>query len=521
MRCKNQSLFIAFILSLLLPAPGSADTLFVPSQYSTIQEAIDAAGSGDLVLVDAGTYMENIDFKGKWIIVQSSAGAGTTIIDGSQKGPVVKFSTGPGEDAVLDGFTLTNGAGFYHTGASRGGAVYSEGYVTATITNCIITENSANNGGGVYMFLASLDITNNIITNNDSDRGGGIYIENSEEAYIAGNLIHFNTALGGYYTGAGIYCGPNSNPTIIDNDISFNTADDGGGICCCYAQSAPIITNNTFNENYAINRGGTIYCHADAVPTIINNTSYKNYGDRCGGIYDHSGAILIINNILWNNTSSHYHAEYQGIGTLHYCDVKAGTGEAWFGIGCIDADPCLKSPLTGDFHLTEDSPCINAGDNLAPGLPETDFDGDPRIMNGRVDMGADEILIPLMADATEISAATGGSVNFALEAGLDHALRNYLMLGTTSGTSPGFVLPGGMKTLPINWDVFTDVVLLLLNTPVFMNFMGTLDANGMGNGQLNTGPLPPQAIGLLMDYAYALNSPWDFASNPVSIEIIQ
>jgi predicted outer membrane repeat protein len=366
MRCKNQSLFIAFILSLLLPAPGSADTLFVPSQYSTIQEAIDAAGSGDLVLVDAGTYMENIDFKGKWIIVQSSAGAGTTIIDGSQKG-------------------------FYHTGASRGGAVYSEGYVTATITNCIITENSANNGGGVYMFLASLDITNNIITNNDSDRGGGIYIENSEEAYIAGNLIHFNTALGGYYTGAGIYCGPNSNPTIIDNDISFNTAEDGGGICCCYAQSAPIITNNTFNENYAINRGGTIYCHADAVPTIINNTSYKNYGDRCGGIYDHSGAILIINNILWNNTSSHYHAEYQGIGTLHYCDVKAGTGEAWFGIGCIDADPCLKSPLTGDFHLTEDSPCINAGDNLAPGLPETDFDGDPRIMNGRVDMGADEI----------------------------------------------------------------------------------------------------------------------------------
>jgi hypothetical protein len=44
-----------------------------------------------------------------------------------------------------------------------------------------------------------------------------------------------------------------------------------------------------------------------------------------------------------------------------------------------------------DFHLLQESPCINAGDpNFVPEPNETDIDGEPRVMLGRVDMGADE-----------------------------------------------------------------------------------------------------------------------------------
>jgi hypothetical protein len=88
-----------------------------------------------------------------------------------------------------------------------------------------------------------------------------------------------------------------------------------------------------------------------------------------------------------------------------------------------------------------------------------------------------------------------------------------------SGTDPGTPLPGGITTLPLNWDVFTDFVIALINTPVFLNFLGTLDVTGCAAAQMNAPPIPGFS-GVTMHYAYALNNPWDFVSNPVAIEIV-
>jgi hypothetical protein len=72
----------------------------------------------------------------------------------------------------------------------------------------------------------------------------------------------------------------------------------------------------------------------------------------------------------------------------------------------------------------------------------------------------------------------------------------------------------------LNWDPFTDVVVLLINTPIFSDFLGKLDGFGKGSAQINAPPLPPGHAGVRMYYALALNSPFDYVSNVISIDII-
>jgi hypothetical protein len=93
-----------------------------------------------------------------------------------------------------------------------------------------------------------------------------------------------------------------------------------------------------------------------------------------------------------------------------YCDVQGGTGQPWFGTGCIDSDPCLVDAATGDFHLLSDSPCIDAGTNSAPNLPSTDFEGKPRILDGTVDMGADEFTLGRYELVTSTEPEQAGTI---------------------------------------------------------------------------------------------------------------
>ncbi|MHC4943210.1 MAG: DUF7948 domain-containing protein [Planctomycetota bacterium] len=131
-------------------------------------------------------------------------------------------------------------------------------------------------------------------------------------------------------------------------------------------------------------------------------------------------------------------------------------------------------------------------------------------------LSADPSLEP---DVFEIPENTGGSIDFQLSPGPDYANREYLLLGSVSGTVPGTALPGGLVNLPLNLDVFTDVVLLLLNTQVFADFYGSLDAAGSAMAHLNAGPVPGYA-GTQIYFAFCLNKPFDFVSNPVTIEIV-
>ena len=185
----------------------------VPSQYKTIQAAIDASGTGDTVRVAPGTYYENLNIL-KSITVMSDAGPQVTIVDASGNGSVVFIIS-----ATLDGFTIRGGhTGFClpPQGMAIGGGIFCAG--NANILNNIIVNNSA---GGPYCRAY----------------GGGIgTIPGSGTApLIMNNIIAGNSANSPHFTsyGGGAFC---DRGTLINNTICGNTAGTiqnygyGGGV---------------------------------------------------------------------------------------------------------------------------------------------------------------------------------------------------------------------------------------------------------------------------------------------------
>ena len=417
-------------------------TIYVPDDFPTIQGAIeaDATSNGDTIMVKPGTYAENIDFIGKAIRVASTDGPEATVIDAHRFGSVVTFQNGEGPNSILEGFTIQNGAG---TGIStefyRGGGIYCVNGSSPTIIGNIIRDNDLTGEGcGICCIGSSPTVVDNVITENFGymSAGGAVYSYEGSPMILDNEIVHNGVTYGG---GGGIYlC---FSAAIIDNNvIARNGAAGhismGGGIFAQGETVVPVISNNLIDDNWA-DWGGGISCdNSDLV--IVNNIITKNRADVSWGgygggisasglfstltitnnviagnttIYEGAGISLygaiatVTNTILWNNngeqsTDIWIGEDYWGHPaemTILFSDLEGGQSSVvvesgctlnW-GAGMIDADPLFVDYTGDDFHLTWPSPCRDSGDNSS--VTETeDFEGDPRIALGTVDMGADE-----------------------------------------------------------------------------------------------------------------------------------
>lgn len=297
--------------------------------------------------------------------------------------------------------------------SSRGGGIHNENHSNPTIETCSFTGNSAGvNGGGISNYDNSSPIvercafTSNSVNNN---YGGGIYNDSYCNPVVRDCDFNNNSAA---YDGGGIYNYFYSNPAIESCTFNVNSAGINGGGMCNYRYCNPTISACTFNGNSVGSFGGGIY-NGYSNPTVkscafIGNTcNYQgggmhNYESRpvlkgctftgnSAPATQYGGAIAnaysypsLTNCIVWDNPPS----EIAGTTSfITYSDIKGG----WTGTGNININPRFVQPAAGDYHLRPDSPCINTGDpSFNPEPNETDFDGEPRIMLNRVDMGADE-----------------------------------------------------------------------------------------------------------------------------------
>ncbi len=457
-------LVLLLFLLLSIPAVSFSATIYVPDDYDTIQEALDVAVGGDIVIVRPGTYIAyELDFNGKAVTLQSESGSEVTTIDGDYQRSLFLCQTGEGSGTVVEGFTLIHGT------ANLGGAFYCQG-ASPTIRNneirncgtsviaCLdqsspeIVDNHIQNNSGRAVYCqtnSSPNITRNIIEYNS---GGGIYCKTGCNATITGNTIRHHQA---GVSGIGIYC-YSSSPKIYHNFIFDNKSVAGGdqGAAIFAVQGgSPEIVNNLIFDNECMNGGGigiTNFAGASIEQNTICNNTARNDG---GGIYVSDNSYASVKNtIIWNNTASSGVSIYLGATLepstidISFSDVAGGNNRPHvyvengctlnWGSSIIDADPLFitgpgDEPQNG-FYLYQnppqsgsDSPCVDAGSDLAAnlGMDLLTTSTDLALDEGTVDLGfhyepftppsgPDLVITSLTADTTSLEPGQSFTATF-------------------------------------------------------------------------------------------------------------
>ena len=369
-----------------MPAFGAIRTVDDdgPADFASIQLAIADAGTvnGDEIVVQPGTYIGAIDFLGKAITLRSASGnPADTTINGNGADHVVKFANSEDPNSVLDGFTITGGNANGSDPDNNGGGIFIY-WCSPTVTNCVLTGNTAYGGGGMYNYRSTVTITRCIFIGNNATLGGGMYNFNDLGAVNVTDCRFFDNFASS--AGGGIWnINTGSSTTITQCIFSGNRSPYGGGIYNT-TQSRPKITSCVFYGNTASTLGGGIY-GTSASRSIVSNSIFWN-----NSVYDiYSGDSSSRSLVSFSNVE-------QGL-AIGGTDGGGNIGSPPYfpGIDPLFRDPDGADNIVGteddEFHLLFGSPSVDTGDNFATNLPVTDLDGVLRILNGVTDMGPYEL----------------------------------------------------------------------------------------------------------------------------------
>ncbi len=318
----------------------------------------------------------------------------------------------------------------------NGGGLFSNGG-TPLLQGCMFSNNSADvNGGGISNLSGVATVTNCTFEFNLAViSGGGFYNQNSA-SQVSGCDFHDNIVLNGTGTlndGGGAILIKNGNPTIKTSLFYNNTSSDDGG-AILNAGGTPTISACQFGNNIAADNGGAIFTNGGGLTllncvllgnraldfgggvfagatnvNIGNCTIVGNLANTSAGGIEISGNNLTLNNsILWANHDINGWIESSQITILgatfivRYNHILGWTGLLGGGftnsglaplLADADGDDNVFGTFDDDVHLLPTSPCINRADSdFHPPMTEIDFEGQPRDMGCRVDIGADEFL---------------------------------------------------------------------------------------------------------------------------------
>ncbi len=317
-----------------------------------IQDAVDAATDGDTVLVSNGVYaaggravygsMTNRVAIDRTIRVRSVNGPGVTVIQG--QGPVGDGAIRcayVGSNAVLSGFTLTNGATLLSGDAANelsGGGAWCE--TNAVVTNCFLVGNEATSyGGGAYN--GRLD--NCTLSGNSAYSGGGASYGTLCDCTLSGNSASSD--------GGGATDGTLDNCTLSDNSATSGGGAVDGTLCNCTlsGNSASFFGGGTANgtlSNCTLSGNSAFFGGGAAYGTTYNCTLSGNSAHSGGGSY--YGTLNSC--ALSGNSAASSEGGGAAYGTLYNCTLSGNS--ARYGGGAADGTVynCMLSSNSASFY---------------------------------------------------------------------------------------------------------------------------------------------------------------------------
>jgi len=222
---------------------------------------------------------------------------------------------------------------------------------------------------------------------------GGIYVDGGKDLVIENNVSYHN----GY--GIEIGCentGKTTSNVVVrdnlfyDNEVcaiaigGFDYPDGSGKVVDC-----DILNNTCVKNDFAVDGTGEMYITYLENANIKNNIFYIS-GQNIFAYAELSQVNLVMDYNLFYSLSGNFEAGWNGTQYASFSVFQTGTGS---NANSLFSDPLLVSAdvLSADFHLQENSPAINAGDpDFVAGDTETDFYGNERVFDNRVDCGAYE-----------------------------------------------------------------------------------------------------------------------------------
>lgn len=295
------TLGLVFFLCAGLMDSGRAGIIDVPGDYNTIQEAADAAGVGDTIMVWPGVYEEGV-YLPQPVTLISAAGPDNTTMQyaGGMYDEGVWIDGHPGELYRVEGFTISG----FITAISAVGALYP----TLEVIDCTITGSSGDgiSGDCVHLTVRGCQFLDNGMV--------GIMLGEVGCALVEYNLFKGNggAALGFYgYDYAGCPIVEVSHNTMVGNGLGVSTVSDDG-----ISLHSNIIVENTF---------AGVWCRETA------------FGGGTGFVIEYNDVWASGENYLGN------------------CADQTGIN------GNIGEDPLFCNPLAGDYSLAENSPCVGTG----------------------------------------------------------------------------------------------------------------------------------------------------------------
>jgi predicted outer membrane repeat protein len=420
------ALLIGAALFLFLLVPADATIFNVANGDITgLKNAITTSGSNGqddtIELAANGTYtLTTVDNALNGLPLIGADGNHTLTIHGNGA-TITRDDAGPmfrilyiisGANVLLDGLTIDNGFVQAH-----GGGIYSEAVTastTLTISNCKVTNNEGDYGGGIYndghntASIATLVVTNSTFSNNYGYNVVGAIYNYGSSGHVSVTVSNclFTHNNGQFATGA----------------IHMNGS---------MGQATGTVTNCTFDQNTTTQNGGAIYVNGNggsATLAIKGCTFSLNNGNvDAGAIYNSGGGAVIqlANNILQGGAVFSENNIVNSGGTItslgHNISDEAGSGVLTGPGDQINTDPRLdpnglqsNGGPTQTVALLSGSPAINAGDAAnAPGRDQRYFE-----RFGAVDIGAFEFagtLAPISAGSVKTHGAAGSfTVDFPL-----------------------------------------------------------------------------------------------------------